>query len=442
MSKPKIAFIGAGSYGFTYKLVADILSFDALKESKFVFMDVDKERLDNLKILLDAHFKKINYNYKPIYTLKLEKALEGANFVINLVKIGFLAASEMDMDIAKKYGLYQTIGDTCGLGGVFRGLRTMIFNNKMFNIMEKVSAPDAIVLNYTNPQSILVIAAAATTKIPFIGLCHSVQGTTHQLAKILNVPYDELDYEAAGINHMSWITRLETKGKDLYPKLREMIKEKGVFFDSNNEDNIFAGLGPTRLDMFNRVGYMVTESSIHFPEYVPFYLKDKEIREKYRIPIDRYKINISRKEKQYAEKVEAAKNGTLDDHTPSVEYGSKIINSMITNIPCKIYANVMNKGLITNLPQDCAVEVACMVDRNGVQPCHYGKLPPQLAAMCNMNINVHKLTVEAILKKDRRYVYWALMMDPLTHSVLNLDQIETVVDELIDRQQEYLGEYL
>ena len=306
----------------------------------------------------------------------------------------------------------------------------------------KVSAPSAIVLNYTNPQSILVIAAAATTKIPFIGLCHSVQGTTRQLAKVLNVSYDELDYEAAGINHMSWITKLETNGKDLYPKLREMIKEKGIFFDSDNEDNIFAGLGPTRLDMFNRVGYMVTESSVHFPEYVPFYLKDKEIRKQYRIPIDRYKINISHKEKEYAKKVEAAKNGTLEDYTPSVEYGSKIINSMVTNIPCKIYANVMNKGLITNLPQDSAVEVACMVDRNGVQPCHYGELPTQLAAMCNMNINVHKLTVEAILKKDRRYVYWALMMDPLTHSVLNLDQIKTVVNELIDRQQEYLGEYL
>jgi len=442
MKGKKIAFIGAGSYGFTFKLVADILSFDALRDSEFAFMDVDQGRLDNLKILLTEYFKKVGYDKKPIYTLNMQEALEGANFVINLVKIGFLGASMMDMDVPKKFGLYQTIGDTCGIGGIFRGLRTMIFDIKLCKEMERLSAPDSIVLNYTNPQAMSVMAVAATSKIPFIGLCHSVQGTTRQIAKYLNIPYEELTYEAAGINHMSWILKLERNNEDLYPEFRRLVKERGIFNENYTGDDILADFGPVRLDMLNRVGYMVTESSVHFAEYVSFYIRNQELIDKYKLPIDQYRKNIARKEKEYLELVEAAERGELPEVERSFEYGSRIINSMVTDEPCKVYANVMNTGLITNLPEFSCVEVACLVDRNGVHPCHYGKLPTQLAALCQMNISVHQLAVEAILNKDRKYVYWALMADPATHSQLTIDQMEQVVDELIDMQQEYLGEYL
>ncbi|MGE5549682.1 MAG: alpha-galactosidase [Bacteroidota bacterium] len=442
MKSPRIAFIGAGSYGFTFKLVADILSYDALRDCELSFMDVNGERLNNLKIVLDEHFRNVGYARKALYTLDLEKALEGADFVINLVKIGFLEASEIDMDIPKKFGLYQTIGDTCGVGGVFRGLRTMIYDIKLCRTIERVSAPGAVVLNYTNPQSMLVMAAAATSRIPFVGLCHSVQGTTRLIAKYLDVSYEELTYEAAGINHMNWILKLERNGEDLYPRFRQLVKERGIYDKEEKGDEIEPGFGATRLDMLNRVGYMVTESSTHFAEYVPYYLRTRDTREVYGIQVDRYKANIARKEKQYQGYVESARKGSLPKPARSTEYGSMIVNAMMTNEPCRIYANVMNKGLITNLPEFSAVEVACLVDRNGVQPCHYGALPTHLAALCRSNINVHQLAVEAVLNKDRKSVYWALMMDPATHSVLTLDQMQEVADALIAKHQEYLGEYI
>lgn len=258
----------------------------------------------------------------------------------------------------------------------------------------------------------------------------------------MDIPYEELTYEAAGINHMNWILKLEKNNEDIYPEFRRLVKERGIFNEKYKGDDILADFGPTRLDMLNRVGYMVTESSVHFAEYVPFYIRNQQLIDQYKLPIDQYKKNIANKEKNYLELVEAAKRGELPEVERSFEYGSRIINSMVTDEPCRVYANVMNTGLISNLPEFSCVEVACLVDRNGVHPCHYGKLPTQLAALCQMNINVHQLAVEAILNKDRRYVYWALMADPATHSQLTIDQMEQVVDELIAMQEEYLGEYL
>jgi alpha-galactosidase len=372
-----------------------------------------------------------------------KKALEGADFVINLVKIGFLGASIQDMDVPKKFGLKQTIGDTGGVGGVFRGLRTMPFCIRMCKEIEELSAPGAVVLNYTNPQAMLVMACAATSRVPFIGLCHSVQGTTRIVAKFLNVAYEEMAFEAAGINHMNWITRLEHNGTDLYPRLRRLVKQRGIYNDPDGTgDDVQPFLGPARLDMLNRVGYVVTESSTHFPEYVPFYLRSDELIARYRIEIDRYRQNIASKESRYDALFRQAKGGTLPEFARSVEYGSAIINSMLTDEPVRVYANVMNTGLVTNLPERSAVEVACLVDRNGVHPCHFGELPTACAAMCCMQIHAYQLAVEAILNKSRRSVYHALMMDPLTHSVLTIEEIEQVVDTLIQKQRRYLGRHL
>ena len=437
---PKITFIGAGSYGFTYKLLADIATYDSLKNCDLAFMDIDKKRLDKVKVVVDALLESEGLSQKPLYTTNRRRALEGANFVIDLVKIGFLKASIVDMNVPKKYGLQQTIGDTCGIGGVFRGLRTMPFCIDLCKDIEKHGAPGCAVLNYTNPQSMLVMATAAVSDVPFIGLCHSVQGTTGELARYLNVPYDELVYNAAGINHMNWITTLERNGRDLYPRLRRLVKERGIYpWKPKGDTQKRMFLGAARFDMLNRTGYVVTESHIHFPEYVPFYLRNEELIKKYQIPIDQYRNNIAAKEREYKGIFKQARAGKLPRAKRSVEYGAMIMNSMVTGDPCRIYANVMNKGLVTNLPEFSSVEVACLVDSNGVQPTHYGELPTQLAALCRMNINVHQLAVEAVLNKDRRKVYQALMMDPLTHSMLTIDQIEKVVDRLIGKQKEYLG---
>ena len=440
---PRIAFIGAGSYGFTHRLLVDILSYESLKDSDLAFMDIDKTRVERTRVVVAEYLRTQGYTKKPLFTLNRKKALEGADFVIDLVKVGFFKASVMDMEVPKRFGLKQTIGDTCGVAGVFRGLRTMPFCIQLCREIEEVGAPGAMVLNYTNPQSMLVMAVAASSKVPFIGLCHSVQGTTRAVANYLGVPYEETAYEAAGINHMAWITKLEHKGKDVYPRLRRLVKERGIYgHRQEGSDSIQPFLGPTRLDMLLRVGYVVTESSTHFAEYVPFYMRNEELIEKYRPAIDQYRDNIARKEKTYGQLYEQAKKHRLPPMKRSVEYGSQIINAVVTNAPCKIYANVMNQGLITNLPEASAVEVACLVDRNGVRPCYFGDLPTQLAAMCRMDINVHQLAVEAILKRSRKSVYWALMMDPLTHSVLTIDQIEEVVDTLIDGQPNYLGKIL
>lgn len=440
---PKIAFIGAGSYGFTLRLVVDVLSYDSLRDSELVFMDVDNVRLSKVKTLIGEYYKKMGLDSGRIsFTRDRKKALEGADFVLNLVKIGFQAASDLDMDLPKKHGLKATIGDTCGLGGVFRALRTIPFCIDLCKEMEDVSSREAVVLNYTNPQAMLVMACAASSRIPFIGLCHSVQNTTREVSKLLKIPYEEMNYEAAGINHMSWLIKLEHKGKDLYPRLKKIVKDKGIYADYIESERLSPMLGPSRLDMMMRVGYMVTESSTHFPEYVPFYLRDEEHIAKYRLKIDCYKSNLSFKDKQYNELYENAKKGILPDWKKSHEYGSVIINSMVTGETSRIYANVPNHGLIDNLPHWSAVEVASLVDKNGVHPCHFGALPSHLAALCTTNILVHQQAVEAILLKSRRKVYQALMLDPLTHTKLDLDQIEAIVDELVDKQKSYLGKYL
>jgi len=437
----KIAFIGAGSYGFTRKLLADILTFEALRESRLAFMDVDAGRLEALKEVVEAFLHEEGLDTEVHFTRDRRAALEGADYVLNLVKIGFNEMAYMDLRLPKKYGLKQTIGDTCGVGGVFRGLRTMPFCIELCREVAELGAPGAMVLNYTNPQSMLVMAvSAAVANVPFIGLCHSVQGTTQAVARYLDVPYDELRYRAAGINHMSWLTTLEHNGKDLYPRLRALVQERGIYgHKPEDADSVRPFLGPARLDMLLRCGYVVTESSTHFPEYVPFYARTDELMETYQVPVDQHVANMEKKKRESEELLEKIRAGEAPPIERSQEYGARIMNAVATNEPTLIYANVMNDGLIDNLPRWSCVEVASVVDGNGVQPCRYGTLPTVLAGLCRMDISVHQLAVEAVLESDRTKVVQALMMDPLTHSRLTLDDMQRVTDELISEQQEYLG---
>ncbi len=439
---PKITFIGAGSAGFTHRLLGDILSFESLRDSELAFMDTDKARLKDVELLASKYLASLGLKKKPLFTTVRKRALARADFVINLVKIGYNELAYLDLDLPKKYGLKQTIGDTCCVAGVFRGLRTMAFMADLAKDVEEVAARNCMILNYTNPQAMLVMTMAKISRVPFVGLCHSVQGTTRAIANYLGVPHEELVYQAAGINHMSWVTKLERKGKDLYPRLRKLVKQRGIYNTPlKDDDPVQPFLGPARLDMLNRTGYVVTESSTHFPEYVPFYARTDEQIEQYRIPIDQHKANMDMKAKRHRELMKRVRKGDLPPIKLSREYGSRIMDAVLTNQPCRIYGNVMNTGLITNLPQDAAVEVACLVDANGVQPCHYGALPQQLAMLCQMDISVYQLAVEGFLNRDIRGVYWALMADPLTHSKLTLDEIEAVVNGLVKRQQKYLGKY-
>jgi len=440
---PKVTFIGAGSYGFTHRLVGDILTYDAMQGVELAFMDNDKGRLDRVKAVIMELLHNEGATRKPMFTMNRKKALEGADFVVNLVKIGMLDASFMDIDVPKKYGLKQTIGDTSCVAGVFRGLRGMPWAIGLCKDIEELCPKTAVVLNYTNPQAMLVMACAAQSRVPYIGLCHSVQGTTRAIANFLNIPYDEMTYEAAGINHMSWVTKLEHRGKDIYPRLRRLIKKHGIYDPPGGKNKKpMPFLGPSRLDMLSRIGYVVTESSTHFPEYVPFYARTDELIERYRVPIDQYKRNMENKAKSAEDFYQKAIKGELPPIKRTVEYGCQIINAMLTDEPARVYANVMNDGIVTNLPRYGAVEVCCLVDRNGAQPCKFGDLPTAAAALCSMEINVHQLALEAILERDRSKVCQALMMDPLTHSVMTIDEIEAVVDELIAGQPKWLGKYL
>jgi alpha-galactosidase len=351
----------------------------------------------------------------------------------------------VDFEIPKKYGLQQTIGDTLGIGGIMRALRTIPVLLEYTRIMEEVSASNILHLNYVNPMAMNCLALGKASRIPVVGLCHSVQGTAGDLAQDLKIPPQELDYVVAGINHMAFYLKLEHRGKDMYPKLHEFMQR-----DQIPEHELGAEYGwklsnRVRYAAYKHLGYFVTESSEHFSEYVPWFIKRgrPDLLERYGIPIDEY---LRRCEAQIAH-WEAQRAVYLDESIPltvkrSKEYGSGIIHSRETGEPRVIYGNVLNHGLIDNLPDGCCVEVPCLVDKNGIQPTRIGKLPPHLAALMRTNVGVQELTVEALLQGKREHVYHAAMLDPHTAAELDLETIKAMVDELIAAHGTYLPEAL
>lgn len=461
----KITFIGAGSTVFAKNLMGDILSHPELSDSTLVLHDIDEERLRTSEIV--AHKVAEILDVKPTITATLERreALDGADYAIAMIQVaGYKPGTTTDFEIPKKYGLQQTIGDTLGIGGIMRGLRTIPVLLDMCRDMEEL-CPDVTFLQYVNPMAMNCWAINKATSIKTVGLCHSVQGTAHQLARDIGVPANEINYVAAGINHMAFYLQFERKNgagtEDLYPRIRQVL-ESGNAPDWNL----------VRYEMFKRLGYFVTESSEHFSEYVPWFMKrDRpDLLEEFNIPVDEYlrrcevQITAWQFMKQKLEqptanlteqfKTAMSKAGVADAHMPLVvngfenlykikpsgEYGADIIHSMETGTPRVIYGNVMNDGLIDNLP-DCCVELPCLVDKNGVQPTKIGKLPPHLAALMQTNINVQSLTVEAALTGKREHIYHAAMLDPHTAAELSLDQIWSMVDELIEAHGEWLPAY-
>jgi alpha-galactosidase/6-phospho-beta-glucosidase family protein len=431
----KITLIGAGSVVFAKSLLGDILQFPELSDATICLMDRDPQRLKVAEIMATRMVAALRVKAKIEATLDRRTAIRGARYVICTVQVGgYKPGTVIDFEIPRKYGLLQTIGDTLGVGGVFRGLRTIPVLTGIARDIAEVGAPDCILLNYTNPMAMVCTAVARATGIPHVGLCHSVQGTSQQLASYLGLPYEEITYRVAGINHMAFFLKFEYRGQDAYPLLFDLLKRPDFKRDL------------VRFEMMRRTGYFVTESSEHQSEYVPYFIHHGEkVRDQFEVPIDDYlrrcEANIATWRQTEANLL--GKDGAIIVGPQSHEYGSFIIHSRETNTPRVIYGNVPNTGLITNLPEGACVELPCLVDAQGVQPTHVGTLPPQLAALCQTNINVQDLTVEAALTGKREHIYHAVMLDPHTATVLTLDKIWAMCDELIAAHQKHglLGDF-
>ena len=456
---PKITFMGAGSTVFVRHIIGDCMFCESLRDSHVALYDIDAERLKESAFILNAMNEQHNGGKMKITTHLgprcRKAALRGADFVVNAIQVGgYEPSTVIDFEIPKKYGLRQTIADTLGIGGIFRALRTIPVMLDFGHDMEEV-CPKAWLLNYTNPMAMLTGAMLRGTGVKTVGLCHSVQVCVRSLLRTLGM-YDQSQFEQgiteetlgyrakiAGINHMAWLLELTRDGRDVYPEIRR----KGLAFVKKmrgrlgDPDSCKANL--VRIEMMNRFGYYVTESSEHNAEYAPYWIKSQypELITEFGIPLDEYPRRCVKQigdwKKQYAE---LTAGGEIT-HKPSREYGSGIMAAITTDTPYRIAGNVLNRGLIENLPTEAVVEVPCLVDSNGVQGTRVGKLPPQCAALNMTNINVQLLTIEAALTLKREHIYHAAMLDPHTAAELPIDKIVAMCDELIAAHGDMLPKY-
>ncbi len=437
----KITFMGAGSTVFARNIIGDCMCAESLKDSEFALYDIDPIRLKESETILQA-MRKAKGNCGVITTYcgveNRKDALRGADFVVDAIQVGLYDPCTItDFEIPKKYGLQQTIGDTLGIGGIMRALRTIPVLADFARDMEEV-CPDAWFLNYTNPMAMLAGYMQRYTGVKTVGLCHSVQVCSESLLKEVGME-DKIegckDF-IAGINHMGWLLSITDKyGNDLYPEIRSRVDARIADPECHNK---------VRLDYIRRFGYYCTESSEHNAEYNPFYIKSKypELIEKWNIPLDEYPRRCVNQIAAWKKQYEELKAESELPHERSHEYGSYIMEAMVTNKPYQIGGNVINKGhLITNLPAEACVEVPCLVNSHGVNPTYVGALPVQCAAMNMTNINVQLLTIEAAVTKKKDHIYQAAMLDPHCGSELDIDTIVKMVDDLIDAHGDWLPKY-
>ena len=437
----KITFMGAGSTVFARNVIGDCMCTEALRDSVFALYDIDATRLEESRTILEAMREtKGGYGKIECY-LGVEQrkdALRGANFVVDAIQVGLYdPCTIIDFEVPKKYGLRQTIGDTLGIGGIMRALRTIPVLKDFADDMAEV-CPDALFLNYTNPMAMLSGYMQRYTPVKTVGLCHSVQSCSEDLLRDLGME-DKLEGRKeliAGINHMGWLLEIKDKnGVDLYPEIK--LKVDAYLADPEKKNKV-------RMDYIKHFGYYCTESSEHNAEYNMFYIKSKypELIDRYNIPLDEYPRRCVKQiegwKKEYKEMLETG----VKEHNRSNEYASHIMESIVTGNPYKIGGNVLNTGhLITNLPEDACVEVPCLVDGYGVHPCHVGALPVQCAAMNMTNVNVQLLTIEAAATLKKEHIYQAAMLDPHTGSELDIDTIKKMVDDLIEAHGDFLPKY-
>ena len=434
---PKITFMGAGSTVFAKNVLGDSMLTPSLADSEIALYDIDPVRLRESELMLNAI--KNNVGNKAVIKAYLgvenrKDALRGANYVVNAIQVGgYDPCTITDFEIPKKFGLKQTIADTLGIGGIFRALRTIPVMLDFARDMEEV-CPNAWLLNYTNPMAMLTGAMLRMTNVKTVGLCHSVQSCASGLLNELGMEYDDtVQWKIAGINHQAWLLEITKNGVDLYPEIKRRALEK------NKEKHY----DMVRLEMMRVFGYYITESSEHTSEYTPWFIKDKypELIDRFNIPLDEYPRRCVNQIADWEKRRdELTKNPSLS-HTRTHEYASYIMEAMETNKPYKIGGNVLNRGLITNLPANACVEVPCLVDASGITPCVIGDLPEQCAAMNRTNINVQLLTVEAARTLKKEYIYQAALLDPHTASELNIDDTIKMCDALIEAHGDWLPKF-
>lgn len=473
-SRPvKICFLGAGS-GFTPRLFNDVLKIPGEQGGVLALVDLDARRLGLMKKLIGKLLAQEGKTgrWKIIATTDRRKALKGSDYVVNCIEVSGVDCVTWDHEIPLKYGVDQCIGDTIGPGGLFKGLRTIPVWLDVLRDCEAL-CPDALVLNYTNPMAMMCLAAGRTSPMPVAGLCHSVQGTSKQLAEYAGVPFSELEWECAGINHLSWFTRLSHKGRDLYPLLRKkfrgeveeglrecdagltahdgrdiLIAQNGVY--AVRDDLPYKSRDLVRKDMCLHFGAFITESSGHLSEYLPYYRKGGEGGKMLLLGSNGGSGYYSRNWPHWRRNHDLMRSEMLSGKRPlgwrrSWEYASWIIEAREKDAPFRIHGNVTNSregaSLISNLPGDGCVEVACLVDRNGIQPVRYGALPPQMAALCAANMAVFDLGAQAAIERSVEKAVYALMLDPLTAAVCTPAQIKSLALEMFEAQKDFLPGY-
>lgn len=454
LTHPKITIIGAGGFVFPFRLIGDILSFPALREATLTLMDINPDKLGPVasatRELVDHH----GFPVTVEETTDRRAALDGADVVIITFQVGGVESYAHDVKIPRKYGIDQAVGDTVGPGGVFRFLRSVNAYDAIIDDALEV-CPRAQFINYANPMA-MATAYLGARGLNCVGLCHSVQGTTRMLARSLDVPYEEVRYRCAGINHQAWVLEFSRGREDLYPRLREVMAERhqrgrgsadlagddGDHSEAAQAASTYEGGNEqVRTTLMNTFGYFETESSHHASEYLPYFRKTPELTEEY-IPErwDYYEICAAHDDQG---DIDSQLQRLKDELAPSVEYGATIINSLVTGTPSVVHGNVPNVGsLITNLPADACVEVPCLVDSSGVQPTAIGELPLQLAALNRTNVGVQTLTVQAALTGNRENVHHAVALDPLTAAQVTLEDARAMTEELFAAHRELLPETL
>ncbi|MEC0242221.1 alpha-galactosidase [Paenibacillus dokdonensis] len=427
----KISIIGAGS-AFTHEIIVDIITIEGLDGGTIALVDIDAKRLELACKLVQKIVDVSGRKWTVLASTNRREVIEDSQFIINQIEVGGLENVKYEYEIPLKYGVNQCIGDTLGPGGLFKSLRTLPSWIDIVRDIEDL-CPNATILNYTNPMSVVTLLTSRITSLPIVGLCHSIQHTSHQLAEYAGVPYEEMKWNAGGINHMSWFMELSHQGKNLYPVLKEKIKDSELL----QKD-------PVRLDAMKYLGYFVSESSGHFSEYIPYYRKRQDLIDKhcsagYNGATGFYANNWPTWRKENDENILKKISGETDiDMKRGLEYAPVIIEAMVKNEAKVIYGNVPNQGLISNLPANGVVEVACLVDRNGVSPTRFGSLPEHLAALCRSNMAFFELVVSSVLNHDKEMAMHALMVDPLTSAVCSLAEIKDMFEELYEAEKAYI----
>jgi alpha-galactosidase len=427
----KVTLIGAGSAVFARQIVTDVLAIDGLDGGTFALVDIDADRLELAHDISEKLVGATGKDWTVESSTERNDVLAGTDFLVNSIEVAGLENVRHDYEIPLRYGVDQCIGDTIGPGGIFKALRTGPAWLEILRDAER-ECPGAMVMNYTNPMSLLTLAAIRATSMDVVGLCHSIQGTSEQLAGYLEVPPEELCWRAAGINHNSWFVELARDGVDLYPELRKRARTSGIYEHD-----------PVRFETMLHLGAFPSESSGHFSEYLPYFRKRPDLikrytRDGYLGESGYYANNWPTWRAENDEEIRKMLSG--EEELPlerSPEYAAEVIEAVTFGREMVIYGNVRNTGLIDNLSDGC-VEVACLVDRNGVQPCHFGPLPEQLAALNRAHMAVHDLVVQALLDRDRQNALHALMLDPLTAAVCSLEEISQMFSEMWEAQRPFL----